>query len=264
MPIHSISCAKLPGRQMSPSPRCFALVATNFEHAPITITYCAALGWDKPERFQEPLCTNQAVYSVNLLSYACQELHLNAILRCGHAVQSVLWSNRDATPRSNECKEQLRRDWGSLLQYIHIKGWFALAPVVLAIVFRVCDSQILRISLRNALGTSYISSYLPVSIHTGNMGSGPSTPSPVACNGNAALCSRPYSSVVQVGTHGSPFVGMKFSKWSLIFWKVLVGRLLPRHVFVDQMFQERAVPKNLSHLVELIIKEANWFGVCHR
>jgi len=40
------------------------------------------------------------------------------------------------------------------------------------------------------------------------MGSGPSIPSPVACNGNAALCSRSYSNVVQIGTHGSPFVGI--------------------------------------------------------
>jgi hypothetical protein len=30
----------------------------------------------------------------------------------------------------------------------------------------------------------------------------------VACNGNAALCSRPYSNVTLIGTHDSAFVGV--------------------------------------------------------
>ncbi len=40
------------------------------------------------------------------------------------------------------------------------------------------------------------------------MGSHISTPTAVACNGNAALCSRAYSSVTQIGTHDSAFVGV--------------------------------------------------------
>jgi len=41
----------------------------------------------------------------------------------------------------------------------------------------------------------------------GNSGSSGNTGAAVACNGNAALCSRLYSDVVQVGTHDSAFVG---------------------------------------------------------
>lgn len=36
---------------------------------------------------------------------------------------------------------------------------------------------------------------------------GQSASAPVACNGNAELCSRQYSNVVQIGTHDSAFVG---------------------------------------------------------
>lgn len=39
----------------------------------------------------------------------------------------------------------------------------------------------------------------------GNIGS---TQTSVACNGNAALCSRSYSNVTQIGTHDSAFVGI--------------------------------------------------------
>ena len=41
------------------------------------------------------------------------------------------------------------------------------------------------------------------------MGSGPSKAPAVAgaCNGNVALCSRPWSEVTQIGTHNSAFVG---------------------------------------------------------
>jgi len=37
---------------------------------------------------------------------------------------------------------------------------------------------------------------------------GHSSSTPVACNGNIALCSRQYSSVAQIGTHNSAFVGV--------------------------------------------------------
>ena len=39
------------------------------------------------------------------------------------------------------------------------------------------------------------------------MGNSGSSAAAVACNGNAALCSRLYSDVVQIGTHDSAFVG---------------------------------------------------------
>lgn len=35
-----------------------------------------------------------------------------------------------------------------------------------------------------------------------------STSPDIACNGNAALCSRSYSNVTQIGTHDSAFVGI--------------------------------------------------------
>jgi hypothetical protein len=38
--------------------------------------------------------------------------------------------------------------------------------------------------------------------------SGSTVSSDVACNGNAALCSRPYSNVTLIGTHDSAFVGI--------------------------------------------------------
>lgn len=37
---------------------------------------------------------------------------------------------------------------------------------------------------------------------------GHSASTPVACNGNTALCSQQYSNVVQIGTHDSAFVGV--------------------------------------------------------
>jgi hypothetical protein len=40
------------------------------------------------------------------------------------------------------------------------------------------------------------------------MGNTGSTQTDVACNGNAALCSRSYSNVTQIGTHDSAFVGI--------------------------------------------------------
>lgn len=40
------------------------------------------------------------------------------------------------------------------------------------------------------------------------MGNTGSTQTDVACNGNAALCSRLYSNVTQIGTHDSAFVGV--------------------------------------------------------
>lgn len=44
------------------------------------------------------------------------------------------------------------------------------------------------------------------------MGSSPSKPPPIvaipgACNGNIALCGRPWSEVTQIGTHNSAFYG---------------------------------------------------------
>lgn len=40
------------------------------------------------------------------------------------------------------------------------------------------------------------------------MGNTGSTQTDVACNGNAALCSRLYSNITQIGTHDSAFVGI--------------------------------------------------------
>lgn len=40
------------------------------------------------------------------------------------------------------------------------------------------------------------------------MGNTGSTQTDVACNGNAALCSRSYSNVTMIGTHDSAFVGI--------------------------------------------------------
>ena len=48
----------------------------------------------------------------------------------------------------------------------------------------------------------FVSSLYALSFITGSSAS-----TPVACNGNAALCSKQYSSVVQIGTHDSAFVG---------------------------------------------------------
>jgi len=42
----------------------------------------------------------------------------------------------------------------------------------------------------------------------GNSGSSTTAPTDVACNGDAALCSRLYSNVTQIGTHDSAFVGI--------------------------------------------------------
>ena len=48
---------------------------------------------------------------------------------------------------------------------------------------------------------------LSIILIMGNSGSTASS-SDVACNGNAALCSRLYSNVTQVGSHDSAFVGI--------------------------------------------------------
>jgi hypothetical protein len=40
------------------------------------------------------------------------------------------------------------------------------------------------------------------------MGNTGSSQTDVACNGNAALCSRLYSNVTQIGSHDSAFVGI--------------------------------------------------------
>lgn len=48
--------------------------------------------------------------------------------------------------------------------------------------------------------------FFVLSLIMGNSGSSVATA--VACNGNAALCSRLYSNVTQIGTHDSAFVGI--------------------------------------------------------
>ena len=48
------------------------------------------------------------------------------------------------------------------------------------------------------------------------MGNSGSSAQDVACNGNAALCSRLYSNVTQIGSHDSAFVGMSLTDNQLL------------------------------------------------